>query len=1641
MAAMVVLSNAVKNWEKSGKDEVFRLCKNCVRSKDGELSDSHFQCGENDLKRVIYEVFCHVIQGNLKHDDVVSLLSDVAEVHPGSSSLLADLFCILDVESQCAEDKPSRERFLSLVAASVGVVPEALLKERLDVETLDTLGLIPSQKAFNQKYVRTKTKLFYKQQKFNLVREESEGYAKLVTELGQEISRHVTSSRALENIKSLIGRFNLDPNKTLDVLLDSFECRIELEDFFLPLLKSFMEKYESSALCHIMGFKFQFYKDQPDLPTPHSLFHLAALLIKHKLLQLDDLYLHLSPSDTDIVTSNETRIEDARQEARKMNVAVLAEIAATSNDENSKDNNKENDKPTIVPDNQKFGICEALLVVGAWDHAQTILERLPQFAAVSHPAIASGLCKLIHTTVEPLYRRHSSKAARGRPYVPVAGGPPQCKAFTDLPHSVFPMLLHLGPHLSTDPILMAKILRIGKGFMKDHPNVFEDKEQSSPQIEKVWCGLLTLLDEVLLPSISLLECNSSLAEELWTMMCRFPYELRYRLYGQWKNESYLSHPRMLLAKAATIKRAKYITKRLTKENVKPSGRQIGKLSHSNPGILFEYLLSQIQKYDNFIGPVVDSLKYLTPLAYDVLAYCIIEALANPERERLKHEDTNISEWLKSLAVFCGTVFRKYSIELTGLLQYVANQLKAGKSFDLLVLKEVVQKMSGIEISEEVTAAQLEALSGGELLRAEGGYFGQIRNTKKSSQRLRDTLLEGKLDLPLCLLMAQQRNGIVFFEDSERHLKLVGKLYDQCQDTLVQFGGFLATQLSAEEYESHLPSLDVLGQSYHLTPDVAFFLSRPMFVHQIETKYEDLKKAIETPKGKQLQQKQILQCYVDAVNVVMDPVFQSARLLQAPKVWNSISPQLYVTFWALSMFDLYVPSERYEQELNKLRQQLTQLEDNKDMPVSKKKKEKERCSLLAEKLKEELRQQEERSQRVMASLKNERDTWLPAKATKSETITQFLQLCMFPRCVFTASDAVYCAKFVHMLHNLKTPNFSTLLCFDRVFSDISYTVASCTENEASRYGRFLCSMLEIVMRWHGDKKTYEKECGSYPGFVTVLRATNNDKADHLDYENYRHVCHKWQYKLTKALVVCLESKDYTQIRNTIMVLTKILPYYPKVLNLGQALERRIDKICEEEKEKRQDIYVLALGYAGRLKAKKRDMVVESEFHHKEKPPPTATPPASQNEAVTVKQEKTETQSNSSVTTEPTNKATKNADPEVKPKATVSIKKEPDSSKSSSPSMTKSDSAPSSQKETSGKSATGSSSGKPSGTSTPSSTSSSRTGQGDSPSRSNASNTKSLTTGNNSSQPVSKASSSSIASSKTTKTSSTVKTESNTNGNDAVPTSKKTDSSKQKVKDKEKEKEKDKDANEKPKEKVKAEKTEKVKEQKSKEKEKERSKSKEKEGKDKVKERTKDKDRERSGVKSKHLSPAVPESPRDGEYEKDAKRRKIDGISSSSSQENSPSRLGESDSFKSPENAERKTKVVEYEKEKTSKADRKRSSLEPVEGKEAKRRKDDSDANVAVSKSSSSYGSENKTKVKGEPKVKLVRKAAPDASPPAKKEKDKDKDKDKEREKDKEGKTATSKKKESRHLEVKDSEAKEDERSKKHHSRSASRSRRT
>lgn len=64
----------------------------------------------------------------------------------------------------------------------------------------------------------------YKQRKFNLFREESEGYSKLIVELNQEISEDTEWKTILEIIQSLIGMTIFCYCKILQILITINYC-------------------------------------------------------------------------------------------------------------------------------------------------------------------------------------------------------------------------------------------------------------------------------------------------------------------------------------------------------------------------------------------------------------------------------------------------------------------------------------------------------------------------------------------------------------------------------------------------------------------------------------------------------------------------------------------------------------------------------------------------------------------------------------------------------------------------------------------------------------------------------------------------------------------------------------------------------------------------------------------------------------------------------------------------------------------------------------------------------------------------------------------------------------------------------------------------------------------------------------------------------------------------------------------------------------------------------------------------------------------------------------------------------------------------------------------------------------------------
>lgn len=44
---------------------------------------------------------------------------------------------------------------------------------------------------------------------------------------------------------------------------------------------------------------------------------------------------------------------------------------------------------------------------------------------------------------------------------------------------------------------------------------------------------------------------------------------------------------------------------------------------------------QIESYSNLVEPVLEAMRHLTPLAFDVLTFLIVDKLASPGRQKLK----------------------------------------------------------------------------------------------------------------------------------------------------------------------------------------------------------------------------------------------------------------------------------------------------------------------------------------------------------------------------------------------------------------------------------------------------------------------------------------------------------------------------------------------------------------------------------------------------------------------------------------------------------------------------------------------------------------------------------------------------------------------------------------------------------------------------------------------------------------------------------------------------------------------------------------------------------------------------------------------------------------------------------------------
>lgn len=221
------------SWEVSGRTEVIARGTQARQDED-----------PMDLSSVIQELTRATLDGRIDAVDAGNCLKEIlgpqilSEAEPTGSldphSLFLDAISVV-----CeAEDGPINPCLRSLCIAS-GVSATAM-RQKMDAKVLQDIGL--TRDTFIRVGVRQATNLLYRQANYNLLREETEGYSKLVTELfttsgGEPPAREVVEE-TFERVKALIGTFDLDVGRVLDITLDVFAAvLVKHFRFFVKLLR------------------------------------------------------------------------------------------------------------------------------------------------------------------------------------------------------------------------------------------------------------------------------------------------------------------------------------------------------------------------------------------------------------------------------------------------------------------------------------------------------------------------------------------------------------------------------------------------------------------------------------------------------------------------------------------------------------------------------------------------------------------------------------------------------------------------------------------------------------------------------------------------------------------------------------------------------------------------------------------------------------------------------------------------------------------------------------------------------------------------------------------------------------------------------------------------------------------------------------------------------------------------------------------------------------------------------------------------------------------------------------------------------------------------------------------------------------
>ncbi|TID14954.1 hypothetical protein CANINC_004625 [Pichia inconspicua] len=966
----------------------------------------------------------------------------------------------------------------------------------------------------------------------------------------------------LDSLTRLMTLYSLDNNRcfllTIHILSNYVTSKREMVLTILKQSLWWSAKENNSAIISTVISYLSHYPEEECAELG-----LITLLIKEGLFDFYTIYNSLGPQEFTIENgellipletdqmqilyeqTEKKMISDAQVSA--VSALALASVLPDSDDEESTDamkddlNANDTDKKESIFDKakqfRKVQFLRHLIEFEMIEEFSIVLQDYPRIPLI-YDSVADRLNTFVENIITPYYMEHANPISLRK--LNVCSSTITINSIDDILTVLDKFLKFNQYKIARSSSLMGKLIRLVE---------YEQKSGSKDtdfylQFFRAW----------IFPNLPFLN-NIPIINEAYSFLSKHcSLETRYNIYGEYMFKVSKDPTRKLNYDLAE-KKTKDLLKRISIENISLSCRTLNKLVSVNPLATSNAFVSHIESYSSLIDLICEASKFFNDYAWDVITFQILNKLSG-NRMIMQPDGLNYTQWFSNLTQFIGKLGKLYpeSFQLSPILLYIVKNLMSGETNIIGVFKEILDSMTGIKSITNLTSKQIMRLNAEKSLKQLA--FMSLQDNRESCRRsctkLLKTLIDDEIFLQLFIMLCHIPINLIDNADT-KPLKFVNQRCDDVNSLIHELITAVNENMDSTLFKENIISVVDLIETYCIQPQWAFELWRVHLAKDIRQNGNDSTAIF----------KKIKPSLVNSLEHID---------------WDFIKPELYFTFWTLSLYDINYEDISYMMEESDLRSELIginmklkrreELQKKDYMELEMKQR---RVSDILKYLKSDKTVHEDHYKSILERLEKEKETWFrndDVEKYVENSTTMFLQHCALPRLQHSSFDSVFVAKFIFFLNKLDTPVYSLQQILDVLFMHnfLPKTFFTNTTAETENLGLFYQIVMEKLNEWWKDETVYNRESKKF----------NDD----LSFEDFKTLLFKWHDNLVQQILKSLDANDYTTKNNCILFLKVILNNYPIIKEHADVLADKLEWIVENDE--RDDIKLSSRALIGLIK---------------------------------------------------------------------------------------------------------------------------------------------------------------------------------------------------------------------------------------------------------------------------------------------------------------------------------------------------------------------------------------------------------------------------------------------------------------------------